>query len=114
MTIDDFRKIALNFPEAEERVHMNHPDFRVNGKIFATLSSPNADFGMVKISPEQQESYVAAQPKMFRPVAGAWGRQGCTHVLLGEATTKAVKPALGDAWQLASTATPKKSRKRRV
>ena len=114
MTFDDFRKIALSFPEAEERAHMNHPDFRVKGKIFATLGSPNAEFGMVKISPEQQETYVAAQPKMFRPVAGAWGRQGCTHVLLGEATAKAVEPALGDAWQLASTAPAKKTRKRRV
>jgi hypothetical protein len=114
MTIDDFRRIALSFPEAEERAHMNHPDFRVQGRIFATLGSPNAEYGMVKLSPEQQETHVAAHPKMFRPVAGAWGRQGCTHVVLAAATEKAVKPALGEAWQNASDAGPTKTRKRRV
>jgi hypothetical protein len=114
MTIDEFRQLALSFPATEERSHMNHPDFRVHGKIFATLGSPNEAFGMVKLSPELQETYVAAYPAVFRPVAGAWGRQGSTHVRIEKATATAVKAAIGDAWQLASNAAAKKTRKRRV
>jgi predicted DNA-binding protein (MmcQ/YjbR family) len=114
MTIEEFRHLALSFPEAEERSHMNHPDFRINGRIFATLGAPNAEFGMVKLSPELQETYVAAHPKTFRPAAGTWGRQGSTQVLLAEASAKVVKPAIGEAWQLASQAPSNKARKRRV
>ena len=62
MTVDEFRSIALSFPETEERAHMNHPDFRVGGKIFATLSYPNESFGMVKLFPDQQAEFVAGDP----------------------------------------------------
>jgi len=110
MTPDDFRRIALSFPEAEERAHMNHPDFRVGGRIFATLGSPNADFGMVKLSPALQKSYINGDPEMFRPVKGAWGEKGCTHVLLEKATDRPLKSALGEAWKIASDLGPTRAK----
>src|SRR3569833_1808157 len=76
---DDFRRIALSFPGAEEGSHMAHPDFRVGGKIFATLGSPNADFGMVQLMPEQQEDFMKLAPEAFSPASGAWGRGGSTR-----------------------------------
>src|SRR5579862_1962442 len=71
-TPGEFRRVALALPETEERQHMNHPDFRVAGKIFATLGYPNKERGMVKLTPLQQEEFVAAHPAAFQPVAGAW------------------------------------------
>src|SRR5580692_1200564 len=82
MTADEFRKLALSFPETEERAHRNHPDFRVAGKIFATLGYPNTERGMVKVTPVEQEMLVRAEPSVFSPETGAWGRQGCTRVEL--------------------------------
>jgi hypothetical protein len=78
---------------------MNHPDFRVGGKIFATLSYPDRDWGMVKLFPDQQAEFVAADPKMFVPVKGGWGKQGGTNVLLKEATKERVLEALSAAWE---------------
>ncbi len=98
MTADRFRKLALSLPETVERAHMNHPDFRVGGKIFATLT-PNGDKGMVKLTPEQQEEAMRSEPQVFEPCAGAWGRQGCTYVLLAAATEADVRPALLAAWR---------------
>ena len=72
MTAAEFRRLALSLPEAEEREHMNHPDFRVGGKIFATLGYPDRSRGMVKLFPDQQAEFVAANPAMFVPVNGAW------------------------------------------
>lgn len=106
MTADEFRRIALAFPESEENAHMGHPDFRVNGRIFATLGAPNAECGMVKLTPEQQQVHVHAHPKVFIPAKGAWGRQGCTTVQLANATEKAVRGAIGEAWKLASEKKP--------
>ena len=98
MTPGDFRRIALSLPEAEERSHMNHPDFRVRGKIFATLSYPNEQWAMVKLTPEQQDNYVRADPEAFHPVTGAWGRRGATSVRLRKAKKTIVRRALGEAW----------------
>lgn len=78
---------------------MNHPDFRVAGKIFATLAYPNKEFAMVKLTPVQQVDFIAAHPTAFRPVNGAWGRKGCTHVLLAKASKRAVKEAIVTAWR---------------
>lgn len=78
----DFRSIALNFPEASESAHMDHPDFRVRGKIFATLGYPNKQWGMVKLTLKDQYILMRAEPKVFVPAKGAWGRQGATCVLL--------------------------------
>jgi len=98
-TPSDFRRLTLALPQTEERKHMNHPDFRVAGKIFATLGYPNKERGMVKLTPTQQEEFVAAHPAAFSPVAGAWGRQGCTSVLLAKATKRALKSAILAAWR---------------
>jgi hypothetical protein len=102
MTPNDFRKLALSFQEAEERAHMNHPDFRVGGKIFATLGYPNTDRAMVKVTPIEQEMLVRDEPLVFSPVNGAWGRQGCTSVNLKAAKITSIRRALAAAWQLAA------------
>ena len=96
---DDFRRIALSFPGTEERSHMAHPDFRVGGKIFATLASPNADWGMVSLLPEQQELAIEAEPEAFKPAAGAWGRGGSTMVALASASDEWLERTLEWAWQ---------------
>jgi len=102
VTTADFRRMALSFPGAEESAHMNHPDFRVGGKIFATLGYPDASRGMVKLFPDQQAEFVAADPKSFVPVKGAWGKQGGTHVLLKSANKDRVKAAMRAAWERAA------------
>ena len=102
MTAADFRRLALSLPETEEHEHMNHPDFRVTGKIFATLGYPDASRGMVKLFPDQQAEFVAADPKSFVPVKGAWGKQGCTHVLLRSADREQVRRAMRAAWERAA------------
>ena len=112
MTVDDFRRIALGFPAAEERTHMNHPDFRVNGRIFATLPKPDGPHGMLKLTPEQQQTYVAAHPEAFTPVPGGWGRQGCTLVVLAKAKAQPVKAAMGEAWKAASEKIPATRKKK--
>jgi hypothetical protein len=98
MTRDDFRRLALELPEAAEGAHMKHPDFRVRGKIFATLW-PGEDRGMVKLTPEQQSLFVRSQPAVFVPVKGGWGRRGATSVLLEEADEESVRRALIAAWR---------------
>lgn len=99
MTIDGFRRLALSMPEATEVGHMGHPDFRVNKKIFATLGYPDADWAMVKLTPEQQEALVAAEPKVYVPVKGGWGLRGATNVRLRGAKAASVRMALGAAWR---------------
>jgi hypothetical protein len=98
MTVDDFRSLALELPEAAESAHMGHPDFRVKGKIFATIW-PTEGWGMVKLTSEQQQEFVRAQPKMFAPVKGGWGRKGCTNVILDQADAAIVRSALIAAWR---------------
>ena len=109
MKIDDFRRIALSFPDTAESLHMNHPDFRVNGRIFATLDYPEEGWAMVKLPPEQQEAFVGLQPSVFIPVKGGWGRQGATNVLLKNVKEETLRGALTMAWQNASR---QKSRKK--
>jgi hypothetical protein len=111
MTPAEFRRIALALPEAEERSHMKHPDFRVGGKIFATLRYPDESHGMVKLFPDQQAEFVAADPKTFAPVPGGWGKQGCTHVLLETANKEKVKEAMRAAWTKAKPEAGKRSRR---
>lgn len=98
MTADEFRELALALPEASESAHMDHPDFRVKGKIFATLG-PAGDWGMVKLTPAQQAEYRAAEPHVFRPASGAWGVKGATLVQLDAAQKATVRQALTDAWR---------------
>ena len=98
----EFRRLALSFPETAEREHMRHPDFRVAGKIYATLGYPNKEWGMVKVTPVEQEMLVSAEPSVFTPVKGAWGRKGCTSVNLKAAKKTTLRRALAAAWQLAA------------
>ena len=98
MTSAEYRKLALQLPDTEEREHMNHPDFRVGGTIFATLGYPKAGWAMVKLSPAQQAEMVAKHPGAFVAVKGKWGESGCTNVILKEAAKAAVASALKMAW----------------
>ena len=99
MTPNEFRELALSFPEAIESAHMRHPDFRVGGKIFATLGYPDEGSAMVKLSPDHQKEFVRTSPGLFRPVKGAWGRQGATSIYLRMATIDIVREALTAAWR---------------
>ena len=99
MTPAAFRKIALSLPEAEEHQHMNHPDFRVAGKIFATLGYPDKTRGMVKLSPEDQHNFSKNYPEAFIPIKGTWGRRGATSVCLKPAKKDALAQAIQAAWR---------------
>jgi hypothetical protein len=98
MTIADFRRMALALPEAVESSHMDHPDFRVRGKIFATLGYPTTGWGMLKLAAAQQKRLVGLAPEVFVPAAGAWGRAGATTVHLKAADKATVRKALTAAW----------------
>lgn len=99
MTANDFRRIALSFPESIESAHMDHPDFRVAGKIFATLDAPSKGWGMVKLWPDQQAEFIKSEPKVFEPAQGAWGRRGATYVKLAAAKKPIIRRALAAAWR---------------
>lgn len=97
MTVDGFRKLALAFPAAVESSHFCHPDFRVGGRIFATLW-PAEGYAMVKLTPAQQGEFVKSDPDVFFPVKGAWGARGATHIRLKSAKKAEVHGALTAAW----------------
>ena len=99
MTAADFRRIALSLPEAEESAHMSHPDFRVGGKIFATLGYPDNDHGMVILPPDEQARFVQAYSKVFTPAKGAWGKSGSTTVSLRTVDKTTLKRAMEIAWR---------------
>ena len=86
MTPNEFRELALSFPDAVESAHMHHPDFRVGGRIFATLGYPNENSATVKLSPDEQKEFIRRSPAVFATAKGAWGRQGSTIVDLPSAT----------------------------
>jgi len=102
MNENTFRKMALSLPEATESAHMDHPDFRVRGKVFATLGYPGKGWGMVKLKPTQQQQLLQKEPDIFVPAAGAWGRSGCTTVNLAIAADDTVFTALVAAWRNAA------------
>jgi hypothetical protein len=99
MTPAEFRRIALSLPEVAEASHMGQPDFRVGGKIFATLGYPGESFGVVMLSPQDQDFFVRNHPKAFAPVKGGWGKAGATTVTLRAATRRVGTIALEAAWQ---------------
>jgi len=112
MSSNRFRRIALSLPEAVEGSHHGHADFRIGKRIFATLGYPDDDWGMVKLTPEQQAMLVEAEPAIFGPVPGGWGRQGNTNVLLAKADPTTLRSALTMAWKnLAPKSPPRASRK---
>jgi hypothetical protein len=110
VTPREFRQIALSFPETEAKSHMGHPDFRVAGKIFATLGYPDKASGMVKLTPVDQKMFVEAEPEGFRPSAGAWGRRGATNVKLALVKKITLRRAMAAAWEL--SAPPRLTRKK--
>jgi len=99
MTPAAFRNLALGLPEAAEKAHMGHPDFRVRGKIFASLGHPDAGWGTVKLTPEEQGVMMDAVPDAFVPAAGAWGRGGWTQVRLAALDATTARSALTAAWR---------------
>jgi hypothetical protein len=99
MTATKFRELALSFAGATEKAHMSHPDFRVGGKIFASLGYPDKEHGMVNLPPEQQAKLIKSHPKVFAPAKGAWGKQGSTTVRLESIDARSLKTALQIAWR---------------
>jgi len=99
MNAEEFRAAALKVPGAIEAAHMNHPDFRVNGKIFASLGYPDEGWGMVKLTLEQQRAFMKEAPSTFVPCAGAWGKGGATSVHLASAKKRILGKALRAASQ---------------
>lgn len=99
-TIDDFRRLALGLDGAEESSHMGSPDFRVGGRIFATLAHQAKGYGNLMLTPEVQAGFVADAPGIFVPVAGGWGRMGATHIRLAAADEETLEGALRTAWKL--------------
>ena len=100
MTAADFRRIALSFEGAEEGSHMGAVDFRVGGRIFATLASVKQGYGNLKFTPEMQTDFVREQPDVFLPIPGGWGRMGMTHIRLKAANEDLLRGALEAAWRL--------------
>ena len=100
MNVDDFRRIALSLNGAEESSHMGQPDFRVGGRIFATLASASQGYGNLMLTAEQQAAFVEELPDVFLPVAGGWGKTGATHIRLAVASEDVLAGALRTAWKL--------------
>jgi hypothetical protein len=109
MTSNGFRRIVLGLEGAVEGSHMGHPDFRVNGRVFASLHG-TPEMGMAVLTPADQRRFVVDAPEVFQPESGAWGVQGCTRVHLRHAGEEAVGEALTLAWQLALAKKPGKPR----
>ena len=114
MTAADFRRIALGLEGAEEGSHMGAADFRVGGRIFATLASEAQGYGNLMLTPEQQADFVRELPEVFLPVRGGWGRMGATHIRLAKATEDVLAGALRTAWQLRAEKNAKAGRKKRA
>src|SRR5579875_2826082 len=112
MTVADFRRIALSLEGAEESSHMGSPDFRVGGRIFATLASQKEGYGNLMLTPEQQAMFVEEQPDLFVPIAGGWGRNGATHIRLEQAPEAVLVGALRAAWQIRKEKNAKAGRKK--
>jgi hypothetical protein len=100
MNAADFRRIALSLESAEESSHMGSPDFRVDGKIFATLASQSEGYGNLMLTVEQQQAFIEDRPDLFLPVKGGWGRMGATHIILSKADEDSLRGALTTAWKL--------------
>jgi hypothetical protein len=110
----DFRRIALSMEGAEEGSHMGSPDFRVGGRIFATLASQSQGYGNLMLTPEQQALFIEELPEVFVPIAGGWGKMGMTHIRLAKANEDVLTGALHTAWRLRLEKNAKTSRKKRA
>ena len=114
MDARDFRRIALSLAGAEEGSHMGAADFRVGGRIFATLAAVGQGYGNLMLTPEQQAAFVKELPEVFLPIPGGWGRNGATHVRLAAANEDLLEGALRTAWKLRVEKNARTSRKRRA
>jgi len=112
MIAKDFRRIALSFEGAEEGSHIGAADFRVGGRIFATLASVKEGYGNLMLTPEIQAEFIAERPDLFLPVHGGWGKGGATHIRLGKADEDSLRGALHSAWKLRVEKNKKPARKR--
>ena len=110
MTVKDFRRIALSLDGAEESSHMGQPDFRVGGRIFATLAAAKKGYGNLLLTPEVQQMFVAELPEVFLAIPGGWGRNGATHVVLAAVTEDVLEGALRTAYKLRLDANSKTKR----
>jgi hypothetical protein len=110
MTQQDFRQIALSLEGAEEGSHMGAPDFRVGGRIFATLASQSQGYGNLMLTPEQQAAFIEEAPDVFLAIPGGWGRMGATHIRLKLASEDVLTGALRTAWQTRKDANAKAKR----
>jgi hypothetical protein len=113
MNAADFRRIALSFEGAEASSHMGAPDFRVGGRIFATLASESQGYGNLMLTHEQQAAFVGEQPEIFLPIHGGWGESGATHIRLAAASEDQLAGALRTAWKLRVEANEKTGKKTR-
>jgi hypothetical protein len=114
MNVADFRRIALSLEGAEEGSHMGAPDFRVGGRIFATLASQDQGYGNLVLTPEQQADFVRELPQVFLPIRGGWGRMGMTHIRLARANEDVLTGALLTAWKLRVEKNAKTNRNKRT
>jgi hypothetical protein len=113
MTPADFKRIALSLDGVEEGSHMGAVDFRVGGRIFATLASQSQGYGNLALTPEDQTAFCAELPDVFLPIAGGWGRMGMTHIVLANANEDLLRGALETAWRMRVEANTR-TRKRRT
>lgn len=109
MDAEDFRRIALSLEGTEESSHMGSPDFRVGGRVFATLASQSQGYGNLMLTLEHQAAFVEEAPEVFLPIAGGWGRMGMTHIRLAAANEDVLAGALRTAWKLRSRRTPRRA-----
>ena len=112
MNAADFRRLALSLEGAEESSHMGAHDFRVGGRIFATLAAQAKGYGNLMLTPEQQAAFVAEEPEVFLPIPGGWGRNGATHVRLDKTSEEQLAGALRTAWKLRLEMNEKAGRKK--
>lgn len=112
MTADQFRAVVLALEGVEEGAHVGHPDFRTNGRIFASLTA-REDRATVKLSPEEQAAVIESAPTVFSPAAGAWGRQGWTVITLEHARVADIRGPLTLAWEAANAAKPGRAKRKR-
>jgi hypothetical protein len=112
MNATDFRRIALSLEGAKEGSHMGAADFRVGGRIFATLASQSQGYGNLMLTPEQQAAFVEDLPKVFVSISGGWGKMGMTHIRLAAASEDVLRGALHAAWKLRVEKNEKVGRKK--
>ena len=114
MNAADFRRIALSLEGAEEGSHMGAVDFRVGGRIFATLASQAQGYGNLRLTPDQQAEFVLELPEVFLPIPGGWGKTGMTHIRLAQANEDVLAGALRTAWRLRIEKNTRTKKKRSV